>query len=131
MNTKLELRTVRFIFLAGTVALTGQALCAEDIVKRATNPIGDIVQVQIQHQHGSNIYDLDGNSDTSIVQPVIPFDLPWESVPSMVTRTTIPYVSTADLPGSGSVEGLGDTVVLTILRDDSYLTVSVTLQALR
>ena len=42
----------------------------------------------------------------------MPFDLPFESMPKMITRTTIPYVRTPDLPGVGSKKGLGDTVVL-------------------
>ena len=33
-------------------------------------------------------------------------------MPKMITRTTIPYVRTPDLPGVGSKKGLGDTVVL-------------------
>jgi len=82
------------------------------LAEKATNPIGDIVQVQLQYQHGADVYDLSGNSDAYIVQPVIPFQLPFESVPQMITRTTVPYVSTPNLPGSGSVDGLGDTVFL-------------------
>lgn len=90
------------------------SVLADDMATKATNPIGDIIQVQLQYQRGENIYDLDGRSDVGIVQPVIPFDLPFESVPKMITRTTIPYVSTPDLPGTGSVDGLGDTVLLAL-----------------
>lgn len=96
----------------GGLALLMGPVMASDLAQKATNPIGDMVQVQLQYQHGADIYDLGGNSDVGIIQPVIPFDLPFESVPKMITRTTIPYVSTPDLPGSGSVDGLGDTVFL-------------------
>lgn len=106
--------------ILGLACLVGLAAAprlavADDLATKATNPIGDLIQIQLQYQHGSNIYDLDGSSDTAIVQPVIPIDLPWESVPKMITRTTIPYVSTPDLPGSGSVDGIGDTVFLGFL----------------
>jgi hypothetical protein len=107
--------------ILGLACLVGLAAAprlavADDLSTKATNPIGDLIQVQLQYQHGSDIYDLDGDSDAAIVQPVIPFDLPWESVPKIITRTTIPaYVSTPDLPGSGSVDGFGDTVFLGFL----------------
>ena len=94
------------------IVLTAAGASANDLAEKATNPIGDMVQVQLQYQRGENIYGLDGSSDIGIVQPVIPFDLPFESVPKLITRTTIPYVSAPDLPGRGSVDGLGDTVLL-------------------
>jgi len=97
--------------LIGIVTAPWQA-DADDLATTATNPIGDLIQVQLQYQYSPDIYDLGGDSHAGIVQPVVPFDLPWESVPTMITRTTIPYVKTPDLPGSGSVDGLGDTVLL-------------------
>lgn len=103
--------TVGMTCLIGAVTAPWQA-GADDLATTATNPIGDLVQLQLQYQYSPDIYDLDGDSHAGIVQPVVPFDLPWESVPTMITRTTIPYVSTPDLPGSGSVDGLGDTVFL-------------------
>lgn len=105
------LSKVSLVSLMGILVLPWPS-SASDLASAATNPIGDLIQVQLQYQHGSDIYDLDGNSDAYIVQPVTPFDLPWESVPQLIARTTIPYVSTPDLPGSDSVDGLGDAVVL-------------------
>lgn len=96
-------------------ALLGSARADSDLASNATNPIGDIMQLQLQYTYGPEIYDLDGESHVGVVQPIIPFDLPFESVPQLITRTTIPYVSTPDLPGSGSVDGLGDTVFLSFL----------------
>jgi hypothetical protein len=98
------------------ILLPQGAHASEELAAKATNPVGDMVQVQFQYQHGTDIYDLDGSSDAYIVQPVIPFDLPFESVPKMITRTTIPYVDTPDLlPDGNSVDGLGDTVFLGFL----------------
>lgn len=84
----------------------------EELASKATNPIGDLIQVQVQHSYSGHIYGMDGHSNTSIIQPVIPVDLPFKSVPKMITRTTIPYVRSPDLPGVGSQNGLGDTVIL-------------------
>ena len=112
-NLTIICRALRWTKTIGiAVGLMSGSVLADDLASKATNPVGDMIQVQLQYQHGSNIYDLDGDSDVGIVQPVIPFDLPWESVPKLITRTTVPYVSTPDLPGSGSVNGLGDTVFL-------------------
>lgn len=111
MNVKSLSKNAGLGCLVGMLALPWQA-SASELAQAATNPIGDLVQVQVQYQHGSNINDLDGNSDAYILQPVVPFDLPFKSAPKMVTRLTIPYVSTPDLPGSGSVDGFGDSVLL-------------------
>ena len=90
----------------------GSVLASEDLAKTATNPIGDMIQVQLQNQYSPSVWEMDGHLNTAIVQPVVPFDLPFESMPKMITRTTIPYVRTPDRPGVGSKSGLGDTVVL-------------------
>jgi hypothetical protein len=54
----------------------------------------------------------------AIIQPVIPFKLPFEFVPLLITRTTLPYVTTPSLgpalpggPPIGRHNGLGDTVM--------------------
>ena len=83
-----------------------------DLASTATNPIGDMVQLQFQSLYSPSTWGMDGHSYAGIVQPVVPFDLPWKSMPKLITRTTIPYVGTPDLPGVGSKNGLGDTVVL-------------------
>lgn len=79
----------------------------------ATNPIANLVQVQLQNQYNAKNWGVDGYSNAAIVQPVIPFKLPSESVPTMVTRTTIPYVTTPDLPDPvGRESNIGDIVGL-------------------
>ena len=57
----------------------------------ATNPIANLIQVQDQ-LYWSN-HNSDGDSNYAVVQPVVPFRLPRESVPSVVTRNTFTYVS--------------------------------------
>jgi hypothetical protein len=79
----------------------------------ATNPIANLIQVQFQDQYNWSNHNADGYSNVGIFQPVIPFKLPWKSVPSIVTRTTFTYVTTPDLGDPvGRVSGLGDTTII-------------------
>jgi hypothetical protein len=86
------------------------------LASAATNPIANLIQVQLQNQYNAKNWGVDGYSNAAIVQPVIPVKLPWESVPTMVTRTTIPYVTTPDLPDPvGRNSDIGDIVGLSFL----------------
>jgi hypothetical protein len=77
----------------------------------ATNPIANLVQFQLQNQYSPSNYNSDGYSNVGIIQPVVPVKLPWEKVPLLVTRTTLPYISTPNLDGGvGRKDGFGDTV---------------------
>jgi hypothetical protein len=84
----------------------------------ATNPIGNLVQFQMQNSFSPSNYNADGYSNVAVVQPVIPIELPWEKVPLFLTRTTLPYIWTADLDGG---IGRGARMVLAIspLKDGS------------
>lgn len=84
----------------------------ESLASKATNPVGDMIQVQNQFQYSGNVYNMDGYTQVGIVQPVIPVDLPFKWMPKMITRTTVPYIRSPDLPGVGTQSGLGDTVLL-------------------
>ena len=82
-----------------------------NLANAATNPIANLIQLQIQDQYTSNSYNSDGGSNTFVVQPVIPIKLSSESVPLLVTRTTLPYINTPQLEdGVGTKEGFGDIV---------------------
>jgi hypothetical protein len=77
----------------------------------ATNPIANLVQLQMQNKYSPNNHNADGYSNVAIIQPVIPIALPWDEVPLIVTRTTLPYISTPDLDGGiGRKDGFGDIV---------------------
>jgi hypothetical protein len=77
----------------------------------ATNPVANLVQFQIQDTYSPHSYNASGYSNVGIIQPVVPFKLPWEKVPLLVTRTTLPYISTPDLgSGVGRKDGVGDLV---------------------
>jgi hypothetical protein len=81
----------------------------------ATNPIANLVQFQLQDQYNWDNHKSSGYSNQFLIQPVAPFKLPSKAVPLLITRTTLPYVSTPDL---GSPEhrkhGLGDTTFLAL-----------------
>jgi len=77
----------------------------------ATNPIANLIQFQMQNSYSPSNYNADGYSNVGIIQPVIPVKMPWEKVPLLVTRTTLPYISTPDLDGGiGRKDGFGDIV---------------------
>jgi hypothetical protein len=77
----------------------------------ATNPIANLVQLQMQNKYSPSNHNADGYSNVGIIQPVIPIKLPWDEVPLIVTRTTLPYISTPDLDGGiGRKDGFGDIV---------------------
>jgi hypothetical protein len=60
----------------------------------ATNPIANLIQFQIQNRYTSDSYNADGDSNVFVLQPVIPIKLSSETVPLLVTRTTLPYINT-------------------------------------
>ena len=102
--------------LGVTLCLSGGAALAAEkgsLAEAATNPIGNLIQLQIQDQYNWDNNNSDGYSNSAIIQPVVPVNLPFELVPLMVTRTTLPYVTTPDLGGSvGRKNGLGDLSVI-------------------
>jgi len=82
-----------------------------NLAAAATNPIANLVQFQMQNSYSPSNHNADGYSNVGVIQPVVPFKLPWEEVPLLVTRTTLPYVSTPDLDGGvGRKDGFGDIV---------------------
>jgi hypothetical protein len=77
----------------------------------ATNPIANLIQLQLQDSYSPSSYNADSYSNVAVVQPVIPVSLPWEKVPLLVTRTTLPYIHTPKLDnGIGRKDGFGDIV---------------------
>jgi hypothetical protein len=81
----------------------------------ATNPIANLVQFQLQNQYNWENHNSSGYANQFLIQPVAPFKLPFEKVPLLVTRTTVPYVSTPDLgTGVNRKHGFGDTTFLAL-----------------
>jgi hypothetical protein len=81
-----------------------------------TNPIANLISMRIQDQYTPDNRNVDGSSNALVLQVVMPIKLSWESVPLLVTRTTIPYINTPDFEGGiGTQEGFGDTAALGFL----------------
>lgn len=92
-----------------TFGLAGQA--AEDVGEAATNPVANLMSLRLQYQN-STVNNADSYTQAGLFQAVIPFQTESEAVPLWVTRWTLPYIQTADLPGVGKKEGVGDTAGL-------------------
>jgi len=82
-----------------------------NLAEAATNPIANLVQFQLQNVFNGDNHNSDGYSNSFVVQPVVPIKLPWEKVPLLITRWTLPYVSTPDL-GNNRKHGFGDTTAV-------------------
>ena len=82
-----------------------------NLAAAATNPIANLIQFQMQDQYSPSSHNADGYSNVAIIQPVVPIKLPWEKVPLLVTRTTLPYITTPKPDnGVGRHKGFGDIV---------------------
>jgi len=98
---------------AMTLGLTPGSVLADSLAETATNPLGNLSQLQMIDQFNWATYNSDGPSNAFLFQPVIPVKLPFAQAPLMITRTTLPYVTTPNLgPGVGRHDGLGDLVFL-------------------
>ena len=85
------------------------------LAEAATNPIANLVQFQLQNEYNWDNYNSNGYSNTFLIQPVVPVKLSSKAVPLMITRTTLPYVSTPDLGDPVNRQtGIGDTTFLAL-----------------
>jgi hypothetical protein len=87
-----------------------------NLAEAATNPLANLVQFQLQNQYNSVVDNSGaGASNEFLLQPVIPFSLPWKWMPTLITRTTLPYISTTDLGFPiGREYGFSDTTLLMV-----------------
>ena len=85
----------------------------KNLAAAATNPIANLVQLQVQNAYSPSNHNSSGYSNVSTLQAVAPFKLPWESVPLLITRSTLPYVTTPDFDGPlDRKRGFGDAEIL-------------------
>jgi hypothetical protein len=85
----------------------------KNLAEAATNPIANLVQMQAQNSYNWENHNASSYSNATVFQPVIPFALPWEEVPLLITRTTLPYITTPDFDDPvGRQRGFGDTTLL-------------------
>ena len=84
-----------------------------NLAATATNPVANLIQFQVQDIYNWDNSNSNGYSNSFLLQPVIPINLSSEKVPTLITRTTLPFVSTPNL-GSPThrKHGFGDLVSL-------------------
>jgi len=100
---------------AATPAAGDKAAGHDDsLAAAATNPISNLIQFQIQNVFIPTSWESSGYANQFIIQPVIPINLHNKIFPTLITRTTLPIVTTPnpDGPISGTT-GTGDMVLLT------------------
>jgi hypothetical protein len=86
-----------------------------NLAEAATNPLANLVQFQLQNQYNAVVDNSGtGASNTFLIQPVIPFGLPFKKMPTLITRSTLPYISTPKLPEIGREYGFGDFTLLAV-----------------
>jgi hypothetical protein len=84
-----------------------------DLAAQATSPVAPLISARLQYQLSWDNYNAEGSSNTVLAQFVVPFKTSWKAVPAIITRTTMPYVSTPDIAGEdGDIQGMGDSVIL-------------------
>jgi hypothetical protein len=90
-------------------APAGEASESEELAKKLSNPVADLISVPFQFNYDANIGpERRGHRLTLNVQPVVPFNLTpdW----NLISRTILPLTHQEDIvPGSGTQNGLGDT----------------------
>jgi hypothetical protein len=90
-----------------------------NLASEATNPVAPLMSMRVQYQNSPSYYNADSYSQAVIGQAVIPVQLDSEAIPLLITRTTIPYLSTPDLgEPDNRKHGFGDTSLLTFLVPD-------------
>ena len=102
--------------VAFAVAITPLEVAAEeakaDLGEAATNPVSNLIQFRLQNAYNPSVYNADGYSNAFLVQTVVPLSSlaeKFDSLKGIVTRTTLPFVSTPDLDDVGRQHGFGDT----------------------
>jgi hypothetical protein len=86
-----------------------------DLASRATNPGAALIQMQFQNQYTPETHNADGYANSFIIQPVIPFVMGEEHYfQSILTRVTLPIVTTPEDANGNHHSGLGDTTILVV-----------------
>ena len=78
----------------------------------ATDPTAALLSFRLQNQYTSSYRNAEGYGNAALFQAVIPSKMPWKTVPSLVQRFTLPYVTTPNVNGQGHKTGMGDSGLL-------------------
>ena len=84
-----------------------------NLTTKATNPVGALIQLQLQDLFVPESDNSSGSANTGIIQPVIPYALEEGGYfQNIITRPTLPIVTTPKVNGNRET-GLGDITWLT------------------
>ena len=107
MKTKLLILVLSIVSLS-LQAQTEEEIENEELVKKAQNPVANMISVPFQNNTSYGIGPDDRTANVLNVQPVIPIGLgeKW----NLITRTIIPIVTVPDFTSTekSSITGLGD-----------------------
>jgi hypothetical protein len=103
------MKILSLIALVGSLAAAAPALAqsADDLAKKLSNPVADLISVPFQYNYNGGIGDGDGQQNYINIQPVIPISIgkDW----NLISRTILPVVSQSDFtPTYGTKTGLGN-----------------------
>ena len=101
---------------ADASAVKPKAADDASLAAKATNPIANLMQFQLQNSFIPESWHASGYSNAFVIQPVIPIKLSDDGFfKFMVTRTTLPVLTTPDPDGPvGGTTGLGDMTILAL-----------------
>jgi len=109
---KIGMKNMAMVAGLATGIILGTAASAEDLGAAATNPVSNLVQFRLQNQYTASSYNADSWGNAGLIQTVVPLSglaSKFDGLQGIVTRATIPFVSTPKLDGIGRKNGLGDT----------------------
>lgn len=114
----LKALAIAVVSFSGLIGSSSSPWAADDLATRATNPAAPLIQLQLQDSFTPSSHGVDGWANSGIVQPVMPFVLGDDYYfQSIITRTTIPFVSTGEVAGKNGKKrknGVGDTTVMIV-----------------
>lgn len=94
--------------LAGAAPVAAQNAADQDLAKKLSNPVADLISVPFQLNYDTGFGTTDADRWLLNFQPVLPFSISenW----NLISRTVIPFVSLGALtPGGDSTTGVGST----------------------
>ena len=98
---------------SGSAPAGGDEQSEGNLTTKATNPVGALIQLQLQNLFVPESDNSSGSANTGIIQPVIPYALADGGYfQNIITRPTVPIVTTPKVNGNRET-GMGDITVLT------------------